>query len=345
MLSQLSSFIYARVYHSDAVFRVTSFEANIIFFTGGSEMNYKVESLLIQARDMGVTPEELLKVVLKDNSSYVFEAIRRNVEIGRKSGADADFVYNKLMSMVTEEQLDTYIKVQEYVDDIMSEDGLEIDLIYDDYFGADIDFLKTNRELIEQELKSRGVKQVGSIINKLSGVVTLKADVFAQEMTAWSDMFDEKESQFYEYYYDSILNNLEDAIFKCITEGMVIDIEQIADEALTYKDIHKVLHSDDMSGFSKHELDIYFAYKAVIGDVIYYNDDIAAEVMRVYDYLYRDYEKILEAFERINSDYYSYNFSLDEYDSISELAHLKSEGKIEDWISYSGECSWRNSYL
>ena len=45
-------------------------------------------------------------------------------------------------------------------------------------------------------------------------------------------------------------------------------------------------------------------YKAVTGDVIYYDDDIAVEVMRVYDYLYRDYEKILEAFEHINSDCY-----------------------------------------
>lgn len=302
-------------------------------------MNYKVDSLLIQARDMGVTPEELLKVILKDNSSYVFEAIRRNIEMGIQSGADADFVYNKLMSMVTEEQLDTYIKVQEYVDDIMSEDGLELN------FGAEIDFINANRELVEQELRCRGGKQVGSVINKLLGVVTIEADIEVVEMSAWHDMLDEAESQFYEYYYDSILNSLEDAIFKCITEGMVIDIEQIADEALAYKDVYKVLHSDDMSGFSKHELDIYFAYKAVIGDVIYYNDDIATEVMRVYDYLYRDYEKILEAFEHINSDYYSYNFSLDEYDSISELAHLKSEGKIEDWISYSGECSWRNNYL
>lgn len=308
-------------------------------------MNYGVESVLNQARDMGGTPEELLKGILKDNSSYVFEAIRRNIEMGRQSGADADFVYNKLMSMVTEEQLDTYIKVQEYVDDIMSEDGLELDLVYDDYFGAGIDFLNVNRELVEQELRCRGVKQVGSVINKLSGVVTIEADIEVVEMSAWHDMLDEAESQFYEYYYDSILNSLEDAIFKCITEGMVIDIEQIADEALAYKDVYKVLHSDDMSGFSKHELDIYFAYKTITGDVIYYNDDIAAEVMRVYDYLYRDYEKILEAFEHINSDYYSYNFSLDEYDSISELAHLKSEGKIEDWISYSGECSWRNNYL
>ena len=308
-------------------------------------MNYKVDSLLIQARDMGVTPEELLKVILKDNSSYVFETIRRNIEMGRQSGADADFVYSKLMSMVTEEQLGTYIKVQEYVDDIMSEDGLELDLVYDDYFGAGIDFLNVNRELVEQELKNRGVKQVGSVTNKLSGVVALKADVFAQEMPAWHDMLDEAESQFYEYFYDSILNSLEDAIFKCITEGVVIDIEQTADEALTYKDIYKVLHSEEISGFSKHELDIYFAYRAVTGDAVYYSDDIAVEVVRIYNYLYRDYEKILEAFEHINSDYYSHNFSLNEYDSISELAHLKSEGKIEDWISYSGDCSWRNDYL
>ena len=127
VLSQPASFIYARVYHSDAVFRVTSFEVNI-FFTGGSEMNYGVESVLNQARDLGVTSEELLKVILRNNSSYVFEAISRNIEMGRQSGADADFVYNKLMSMVTEEQLDTYIKVQEYVDDIMSEEGLELDM-------------------------------------------------------------------------------------------------------------------------------------------------------------------------------------------------------------------------
>lgn len=49
--------------------------------------------------------------------------------------------------------------------------------------------------------------------------------------------------------------------------------------------------------------------------------------MRVYDYLYRDYEKILEAFEHINSDCYLYSFSLNEYDSVNDLAHKKAEGK------------------
>ena len=48
-----------------------------------------------------------------------------------------------------------------------------------------------------------------------------------------------------------------------------------------------------------------------------HHDDIAVEVMRVYDYLYRDYEKILEAFEHINSDCYLYSFSLNEYDSVN----------------------------
>ena len=41
--------------------------------------------------------------------------------------------------------------------------------------------------------------------------------------------------------------------------------------------------------------------------------------MRVYDYLYRDYEKILEAFEHINSDCYLYSFSLNEYELIKRL--------------------------
>ena len=106
-------------------------------------------------------------------------------------------------------------------------------------------------------------------------------------MPVWDDMYSEKLAQFsdeiYEVMFDKIWNIIPD-----------FDAEEAVDKALAYKDVYKVLHSDDMSGFSKHELDIYFAYKAVSGDVIYYNDDIATEVMRLYDYLYNDYEEFLE---------------------------------------------------
>ena len=295
-------------------------------------MNYGVESVLNQARDLGVTSEELLKVILGNNSSYVFEAISRNIEMGRQSGADADFVYNKLMSMVTEEQLDTYIKVLEYVDDIMSEEGLELDMSDVYTFDIEIDFLKTNRELVKQELKSRGVEMVGNVENRVSGGVTLKADVFAQEMPAWDDMYSEKLAQFsdeiYEVMFDKIWNIIPD-----------FDAEEAVDKALAYKDVYKVLHSDDMSGFSKHELDIYFAYKAVTGDVIYYSDDIAAEVMRLYDYLYNDYEEFLENLNDISSSMYC-ELSIDEYDTFSEMIDKYVDNEMENWFSYSGECGW-----
>ena len=55
---------------------------------------------------------------------------------------------------------------------------------------------------------------------------------------------------------------------------------------------------------------------------------------------YGDYEKIIEVFERINSCYYSYDFSLDEYDSVNELAYKKAEGESEDWFSYNCDCVW-----
>ena len=300
-------------------------------------MNKKVQELLDYAREEGLSLQELLTDIVKTDDSYAFMTIEKEMELGRQNGADADFVYDKLLSVVSEEQMYTYIRIQEIVNEIISDEGLEICLDFD---LDELEILKANRDVIKQELKNRGVKSVGYVENNVSGVVAIQATDSAMDMSAWSDMYGEKESQFYEYFYDSILYSLEDAIFKDTTEGMVVDIEQTADEALTYKDIYRVLNSEDTAGFSKHDFDIYFAYKAVTGDVIYYDDDIAVEVMRVYNYLYRDYEKLLETFERINSDYYSYNFSFNEYDSVNELAYKKAEGERDDWLSYNCDCGW-----
>ena len=300
-------------------------------------MDKKVQEFLDYAREDGISLQELLTGIVNIDDSYAFMTIKKEIELGKQNGADADFVYDKLLSIVSGEQMYTYIRIQEIVNEITSDEGLEICLDFD---LDELEILKANRDAIKQELKNRGVEYVGYVENNVSGVFTVQAATSAMEMSAWEDIWGEKESQFYEYFYDSILSNLEDAIFKCTTEGMVIDIEQTADEALTYKDIYRVLNSEDTAGFSKHDFDIYFAYKAVTGDVIYYDDDIAVEVMRVYDYLYRDYEKILEAFEHINSDCYSCNFSLSEYSSVDELAYKKAEGKMEDWFCYNCDCGW-----
>ena len=300
-------------------------------------MDKKVQELLDYAREEGLSLQELLTGIVNIDDSYAFMTIEKEIELGKQNGADADFVYDKLLSVVSEEQMYTYIRIQEIVNEIISDEGFEICLDFD--WDA-LEILNSNRDAIKQELKNRGVESVGYVENNVSGVVTIQKAGCAMDMPAWSDMYGEKESQFYDYFYNSILSNLEDAIFNGTTEGMVVDIEQTANEALTYKDIYRVLNSEDTTGFSKHDFDIYFAYKAVTGDVIYYDDDIAVEVMRVYDYLYRDYEKILEAFERINSDCYSYELSLNEYDSVNELAYKKAEGKMEDWFCYNCDCGW-----
>lgn len=300
-------------------------------------MDKKVQELLDYTREEGISLQELLTGIVNIDDSYAFMTIEKEIELGKQNGADADFVYDKLLSIVSGEQMYTYIRIQEIVNEITSDEGLEICLDFD---LDELEILKANRDAIKQELKNRGVESVGYVENNISGVVTVQAATSAMEMTAWSDMYGEKESQFYEYFYDSILYSLEDAIFKESTEGIVVDGEQIGNEALAYKDIYRVLNSEDTAGFSKHDFDIYFAYKAVTGDVIYYDDDIAVEVMRVYDYLYGDYEKLIEVFEAINSDYFSYNFSLNEYDSVNELAHKKAEGEMEDWFCYNCDCGW-----
>lgn len=305
-------------------------------------MEKKVQEFLDYAREEGISLQELLTGIVKTDDSYAFMTIEKEIELGKENGADADFVYDKLLSIVSGEQMYTYIRIQEIVNEITSDEGLEICLDFD---LDELEILKANRDAIKQELKNRGVESVGYVENNISGVVTVQVATSAMEMTAWSDMYGEKESQFYEHFYDSILYSLEDAIFKESTEGIVVDGEQIGNEALAYKDIYRVLNSEDTAGFSKHDFDIYFAYKAVTGDVIYYDDDIAVEVMRVYDYLYGDYEKLIEVFEAINSDYFSYNFSLNEYDSVNELAHKKAEGEMEDWFCYNCDCGWETIYL
>lgn len=200
-------------------------------------MDKKVQEFLDYAREDGISLQELLTGIVNIDDSYAFMTIKKEIELGKQNGADADFVYDKLLSIVSGEQMYTYIRIQEIVNEITSDEGLEICLDFD---LDELEILKANRDAIKQELKNRGVEYVGYVENNVSGVVTVQAATSAMEMSAWEDIWGEKESQFYEYFYDSILSNLEDAIFKCTTEGMVIDIEQTADEALTYKDIYRV---------------------------------------------------------------------------------------------------------
>lgn len=143
-------------------------------------MDKKVQEFLDYAREDGISLQELLTGIVNIDDSYAFMTIKKEIELGKQNGADADFVYDKLLSIVSGEQMYTYIRIQEIVNEITSDEGLEICLDFD---LDELEILKANRDAIKQELKNRGVEYVGYVENNVSGVVTVQAATSAMEIS------------------------------------------------------------------------------------------------------------------------------------------------------------------
>lgn len=292
-------------------------------------MNHEMRRVIEDVREAGVSVRELISAMMEMDKSYAYDFITEEIVRCIQSGASAEFAFSKLLDFVSEEQIDTYIKVQKYVDAIMSVDGLEI-------ITEDIEFIEEMEEPIRLELKNRGVKYVSYVLDSIDGVVTIKDTDDAMEMRAWDDMYCKVESKFYNSFYEDIKDGMAEECcyeeFGCCVE---LDVENEVDDALAYRDIHEVLSSKDTSGFSKHEFDIYFAYQAVMGNIMYYDEDVAVEAVRLTEYWYGGYEYILDALERL--DRHDYEVGIDECASFNELIIKKAECRMEDWYCYSGE--------
>lgn len=68
-------------------------------------MDKKVQEFLDYAREDGISLQELLTGIVNIDDSYAFMTIKKEIELGKQNGADADFVYDKLLSIVSGEQL------------------------------------------------------------------------------------------------------------------------------------------------------------------------------------------------------------------------------------------------
>lgn len=309
-------------------------------------MSSEIKEVMRRAEELGVDVKDLISAMLRQDGTDIMDLIGREVENGRNLGLSADHVFHKLSDLFGEEQIATYLGVQSLVDGIMSPDGLKIDMGF--HFEG-LDFLKTNRELIHCELKRRGVKEVGYVSNSKLGIFTIQTGECVYEMPAWYDLYDDKQSEIMGVIHDSLEEFLRDNLgegYECV------DIRKEVDQALAYKDIWDVLHNEDTSGFSKHEWDIYFAFRIAVNAPIYYfNAGIERELVRLYEYWYQNYEDILNVLNAAsNLSVYrdgcvGYLSQLGEYDSFGELICQMADAAMEDWHDYGRDEIWGTEYI
>lgn len=291
-------------------------------------MNHGVRRVIEYAKESGVSMQELMSTMLEEDISYVYDFITKKLAICVQKEVSAELAYEDLLKVVSEEQLYNYIEAQKFVDAIMSSDGLNV--------YNEVDFLIEIKEFVRLELKNRGVKEVSYVWNRDSGVLTIQVAECAMEMEAWDDAYCEHRSEFYESFYEGIIEEMLSSDCEVLLDE--ISVEEEIDTALAYRDIRKVLSSKDTSSFSKHEFDIYFAFQAVIGNVIYYDDDIAVETVRLTEYWYGGHESILDTLENLRLDYVCIG-DFSDCDSFGELLSELADWYMEDWDIY-GEHLW-----
>ncbi len=309
-------------------------------------MSSEIKEVMRRAEELGVDVKDLISAMLRQDGTDIMDLIGREVENGRNLGLSADHVFHKLSGLFGEEQIATYLEVQSLVDSMMSYNGLEIDMGF--HFDG-LDFLKTNRELIHYELKRRGVKEVGYVSNSKLGIFAIQTGGCVYEMSAWEDMHCAYRSEI----TDAICDSLERFLCDILGEDYeCMDIGKEIDQALSYKDIWDVLHNEDTSGFSKHEWDIYFAFRIAVNAPIYYfNDGIERELVRLYEYWYQNYEDILNVLNDASNlsvyrdGYVGYLSQLGEYDSFGELICQMADAAMEDWHDYGGAEIWGTEYI
>lgn len=125
------------------------------------------------------------------------------------------------------------------------------------------DAIKLNKE------RNRDVDNVFLYLSELFGVDRLKVFLDLQNITSIHDY---------------------------VADTFNISREELTD-ILSYQDIYEELKSVSLDK-SKHNYDIYFANQALVGNTIYYDNDIATQLNRLYYYFYQEYDVIWEYLDR-----------------------------------------------
>lgn len=283
-------------------------------------MSFKTDLILAKMQEEGLSLEEFVSEVLLVDDSNAYAIIKKEVELGKAVGLSADIVFNWLNTIIDENYIYTYVQVGKFVNSLAAGVVLEVEMFPDSKFVLDdslkvaLEFAKKHKNFVEGLLKDRGVYSVGVVYNAFSDVLTLYGNHDEiVDTPAWQDYFDDM----YDYFTASFYDWLEDVF----TYELSIEYEDIVDlfkTAFAYTDIYDVLNSHDTAHFNKHEFDIYFAYKAIMGDIFYVDDDVITEILRLYDYLYGGFEGVL-------------NY-IGEWKAVNSFGNVDVDEFIDSWV-------------
>ena len=299
----------------------------------GNNLEEKVAELVVSGE---VSLQAVYGVLVEKNPVFIYDIIDKEIRMAKEKGLDADTVYSglncKYSSELFQDALKVYIDVNNYVDKIITYEGLTFSSVYDHEYDYEYAYYMSNKDLVNHELKNRGFEGVCIITSPASDdinhIINISAGIDWMDTYIWQEYFDNKCSEIADDF-DFIV---EQALYD--EDGIQEDID--LEELKQYWDIFKALNSDDSINKEKHELDICFANKAISGEVIYLTDEIVTEINRLYTYFYDGYQ---EAFDRIEAVLNAeYSCSIKDFDSWDYLKDNTVDFRMDDWLSY--EC-WR----
>lgn len=280
---------------------------------------------------------------LYQDMTFGYGIITEQVKSGKSYGLNADQLLNILQIIIPADYLwdsiDTYLTVQHFADEIMKAGGLTLLAMEYEYYYEGYD------ALVRRELKERGAKYISVVDNPISKTVSVSVDM-CSDMAAYYDFTD----SIMEEIYMSVSEAVSVALYYKAIESNTYDFEgdwdfgDILRTMERYIDIFHAFSKESVDEMDKHERDIYFANRALTGDVVYMTEDIAVEVERLYHYLYEGIDELFEMLEFVLNGM-EYSCSLHDYSSIEEAIYDIKDRIFEDYycLSYTPkdiDCEW-----
>lgn len=269
-----------------------------------------------------VSLQSVYDILIRKNIVAVYDDIDKEVRMAKAKGLDADTVISSLSCKYSPEVLQTYIDVNNCADEINTSEGLTF------LTCCEYDYCMSNKDLVNHELKNRGITDIVIITNYVDDIVNISVGDTWMDTCAFNE------------YYCSMYAKLEDAFDFAIDKALyeTNDVQDALDVDLEklkqYWDIYKALNNYDSIKKKTHEWDIFFANEAISGRAVYLTDEVVTEIYRLYEYFYDNYQ---EAFDRIEAAVRGiYNsYSLANFDSFDELKCTIIDAQWEKWFCYS----------
>lgn len=285
----------------------------------------KVADLIVSGK---VSLQSVYNILIRKNIVAVYDDIDKEIRMAKAKGLDADTVISilscKYSPRVLQDVLKVYINVNSYVDEIITDKGLT----FSTYYNYDYDYYMSNKDLVNHELKNRGIKDISIITNYVDNSVSIFAGDDWVDTWVWDEYYCSVRASFADEFDFAIDEALYDV--NSIQDALDVDLEELEQ----YWDIYKALKNYDSIKKKTHEWDIFFADKAISGETVYLTDEIITEIYRLYEYFYSWYK---DAFDRIETviDSVSWAYSLADCDSFVELKCAIIDAQLEDWFCYN----------